>query len=89
MPQILSIGDLRDTDAICERVRCSDEPIFVTDNGCEAMVIMSIDAYERGFAWAEVRRRLQTAEDEFAAGTVPLPYGQVSAKLKKKYADGQ
>ncbi|MEG0936097.1 MAG: type II toxin-antitoxin system Phd/YefM family antitoxin, partial [Clostridia bacterium] len=56
--QIVPIRDLRDTTAISERCKQSQEPIFITKNGYGDMVVMSMETYERSIAMAEVYRKL-------------------------------
>ena len=47
MPQIIPIRDLKNISEISAICHKSDEPIFVTKNGYDDMVIMSIEAYEK------------------------------------------
>ncbi|MDR2201767.1 MAG: type II toxin-antitoxin system Phd/YefM family antitoxin [Clostridiales bacterium] len=78
---------MKDTNMIYERAHSSDEPIFVTKNGYGALVVMSIESYERHFAAAEVRRKLKEAEDELAVGAVPVDAKAALDELRKKYAE--
>ena len=85
MPRIVPIRDLKDTNKICERAKEANEPIFVTKNGYGALVLMSIETYERNFAASEIRRKLQEAEDELANGAKLIPLEGVFAELRAKY----
>ena len=44
MPEIITIRDLKNTNAISQRCHETQEPIFVTKSGYGDMVIMSIRA---------------------------------------------
>ena len=84
MAQIIPIRDLKDTTAISERCRQTNEPIFVTKNGYGDMVVMSIDVYNRTFAEMRLYKELKEAEDEIARGE-GIPFAQFQAKVKEKY----
>lgn len=62
MPQIRPITDLRNTTEISELCHRSQEPIFITKNGYEDMVVMSNEIYEREMAAAEIFRKLLIAQ---------------------------
>ena len=47
MPKIIPIRELRDTNAISEMCHSSEEPVFITKNGYGAMVIMSLETFEK------------------------------------------
>ena len=66
--QIVPIRDLRDTSEISERCKISQEPIFITKNGCADMVLMSMETYERTLAMTDVFRKLMEAENEMMDG---------------------
>lgn len=66
--QIVPIRDLRDTSEISERCKKSQEPIFITKNGCADMVLMSMETYERTLAMTDVFRKLMEAENEMMDG---------------------
>ena len=82
--QIVPIRDLRNTNEISERCRQSAEPIFVTKNGYGDMVIMSMDAYERDLALAELYRNLAEAEEDISEGRVEDAKA-VFSRLRDKY----
>ena len=84
MAQIIPIRDLKDTTAISERCRQTNEPIFVTKNGYGDMVVMSIDVYNRTFAEMRLYKELKEAEDEIARGE-GISFAQFQAKVKEKY----
>ena len=45
-PIIISIEDLKDAEAISERCRQSNAPVFIEENGRVDMVMMSMKVYE-------------------------------------------
>lgn len=82
---IIPIKDLKDTakiDALCQS---TNEPIYVTKNGYDSMVIMGSKAFEaylteqrelaaakalREFDLAETVADIQASEDDIAAGRI-------------------
>lgn len=49
MPKIKPITELRDTNKLSEAAHASDEPIFITKNGYNDLVVMSDEYYSRLF----------------------------------------
>lgn len=47
MPKIIPIRDLKNTTKISEMCNSLDEPVFITKNGYEDMVIMGSSVYEK------------------------------------------
>jgi len=45
MPKIIPIKDLKDTASVSLMVRENAEPVYVTKNGYEDMVVMSMEVY--------------------------------------------
>ena len=85
MPRIIPIRDLRDTTKLSEMCNASSEPIFVTKNGYGDMVVMSIAAYERQLAKAEMYAKIM--EGKAQADNDDLINGNdAMAELKEKYA---
>jgi prevent-host-death family protein len=69
VPSIVPITDLRqDAASVLRRVRDSREPVFITQRGRAAAVIMSAEAYEKGERDREILRLLARGEKEIAAG---------------------
>ena len=89
MPQIVPIRDLKDTNKICEKAQIAKEPIFITKNGYGALVIMSMETYERSFSAMEVRRKLQEAEEEYENGAELLNGETIIADLRAKYVKNE
>ncbi len=69
VPALLPITDLRqDAAAALARIRGSKEPLFITQRGRAAAVVLSIEAYERSEAEREILRALARGEKEIAEG---------------------
>ena len=84
MARIIPVRDLRDTTKIAEMCRESSEPIFVTKNGYDDMVIMSSEVYD-----SMLYR--QSIIDAVLEGTVQIDNGEgidgesVKKSLGEKY----
>jgi PHD/YefM family antitoxin component YafN of YafNO toxin-antitoxin module len=70
MPRIIPIRDLKNTTAISQMCRESDEPVYITKNGYGDMVIMSMKAYEEKLFMADVYSKLADAEAAIDDGKV-------------------
>ena len=69
VPNIIPITDLRqDAARVLRRVRDSKEPVFITQRGRAAAVMLSTEAYERAEHDRELLRLLARGEKEIAAG---------------------
>lgn len=68
MPKIIPIRDLKDTTAISAMCHESDEPIFVTKNGYEDMVVMSAEVYDKTMIFQEINIKLDEAKKDIAEG---------------------
>lgn len=69
MPTIRPISDLRNkSHEIESHCRESGEPVFITKNGEDDLVVMSHAAYERDQARLELYRLLDEAEADVKAG---------------------
>ena len=69
MPRIRPISDLRNQAAeISELCHRTGEPVYITKNGRDDLVVMSVAAYERDQARLELYRLLDEAEADERAG---------------------
>ncbi len=69
VPNIIPITDLRqDAAGVLKRVRGSKEPVFITQRGRAAAVIMSSESYEKSEHDRELLRLLAQGDKEIAAG---------------------
>ncbi len=69
VPKIVPISDLRqDATNIVKRVATSREPVFITQRGRAAAVIVGMETYERTQHELEILRLLARGEKEIEAG---------------------
>lgn len=69
VPKIIPISELRqDASAIVKRASASGEPVFITQRGRAAAVLVSAGAYERAQHELEILRLLARGEADIAAG---------------------
>lgn len=81
--QCIPIRDLKNTAAVSEMCKKSAEPIYITKNGYEDMVIMSAEVYDR-IRLVSVYEKLMEAEADIEEGRVME--GRASLrKLREKY----
>jgi prevent-host-death family protein len=70
MPTIIPISELRqDAAGIIKRAAATDEPVFITQRGRAAAVVVSARRYERTQHEFDVLRALARGEAEIEAGT--------------------
>lgn len=85
MPVIRPIRDLQNTTRISQFVKSVNEPVFITKNGVNDMVLMNDAVYERIMAQNEIYRKLAETEAEMAAGEPFLNANEVLKELRAKY----
>lgn len=85
MTKIRPVTDLRNTKEISNLCRETSEPIYITSNGREDMVIMSVETYEREKMLLDVYRKIGEAEQQLVDGAEPIDADVVFSKLRKKY----
>ena len=68
MPQIIPIKDLKDTANVSELCHTLNEPIYITKNGYEDMVLMSMEYYEASRKRWEMYADLEISEEQIAQG---------------------
>lgn len=85
MPVIKSISSLRNrTREITRICHEQDVPVYLTRNGEGALVVTSIDHYERLRAQADLFSKLGVAQAQAAAGTRGITHRQMVAKLRRR-----
>ena len=84
MPEIRPMRDLRDTNAISRLCHSVSEPVFITKNGYQDLVIMSNEEYERRCAREEIYAKLLEAEADVSRGDL-LDGEDVFAAMRQKY----
>ena len=86
MPEIRPMRDLRDTNAISRLCHTTAEPVFITKNGRQDLVIMSNEEYERRCAREEIYAKLLEAEGDAARGDLYLlDADDVFSAMRAKY----
>ena len=69
VPYIIPVTDLRQNAAgVIRRVRDSKEPVFITQRGRTAAVVVSAEAYERAADDRDLLEALARGEKEIEAG---------------------
>lgn len=69
-PKIIPISDLRQNASdVVKSISSSREPVFITQRGRAAAVLISMDAYEESQRELDVLRLLARGEKEIEAGT--------------------
>ena len=69
MPTIRPISDLRNKSKEISRLcHQSGEPVFITKNGEDDLVVMSMELYERAMARIELYGLLDEAEEDVRRG---------------------
>ena len=87
MPAIRPISDLRNhTDEISELCHKLAQPVFITKNGREDLVVMSQAAYEREQARLELYCKLAEAAAEAARGERSVEHRELMRRLKARHA---
>lgn len=84
MPNIRPISDLRNrTDEISRLCHSTSEPVFITKNGREDLVVMSQASYEQQQARLELYAKLDEAERE-SSGRGAVTHEELMRRLKDK-----
>ncbi|MDD3336556.1 MAG: type II toxin-antitoxin system prevent-host-death family antitoxin [Eubacteriales bacterium] len=83
MPQCIPIRDLKNTAEISQLCQRSREPITITKNGYDDMVIMSAKVYDKMRLYS-VYERLMEAEDDIAQGRIADAHASLQG-LRAKY----
>jgi prevent-host-death family protein len=85
MTVIKSISSLRNrTREIAQICLEQDVPVYLTRNGEGALVVTSIDHYERLRAQAELFSKLGVAQAQSASGKRGITHRQMMAKLRRR-----
>lgn len=86
LPIIRPISDLRNNfNYISEVCHTEGEPVFITKNGHEDLVVMSHALYEKQQAVIELYRKLAVAEKESSDPTVQkIDHTELMSKLRSR-----
>jgi len=85
MPIVRPISDFCDTGRITELCRQKNEPVFLTHEGSEQLVVMSKETYEKQLGLLEIYRKLSAAEKQLEEGVPLLEGDEVFRKLRAKH----
>lgn len=85
MPIIRPMADLRDVGKISKLCYQSNEPVIITKNGREHLVVMNVNAYETQMGLLDVYRKLGAAEKQIEEGVPLLSGDEVFGHLREKH----
>ena len=89
MPTIRPISDLRsNANEISDFCRKTGEPVYITRNGTDDMVVINIEEYERQQALIDLYGKLAVAEQEIASGAEGEDFTDVARQLRS-YVHGR
>ena len=77
MTKIRPITDLRNTKEMSNMCQETSEAIYITNNGKEDMVIMSVETYEREKMLLDIYRKIGEAEQQIQDGAKPIDAEEV------------
>ncbi len=84
MPVTRTIAELsQQAHEIARLCQESGEPVRIIDGGKEDLVLMSLDAYERGQARLELYRLLDEAEADFQSGDRGVSVESIRQRLRQ------
>jgi len=83
--RIIPIKDLQDTVKISKMAKETNEPIFVTKNGYEDLVIMSHESYRRALAKHFINEKLAKSEESLKNGGKTVNASEYIKQLEAKY----
>ena len=86
MPVTIPVRDLKDTTKVCKLCRESDEPVIVTRNGYEEMVLVKPEEFHK----MDLARRKQELYDSIAHSEAQFERGECSdmiEDLKRIWSD--
>ena len=84
MTKIIPIKDLKDTAGISLMVRESEEPVYITKNGYNDMVIMSSEEYDRLIFQLDMLERLTEGERAIRRGEVVDAFESIG-QIRRRY----
>lgn len=84
MPQIRQISDTIRTSELSEMCRSVNEPVFITNEGFEDMVIMSMETYEKTVFMNDLYHKLEAGEESIKKGDVIDGHESIRI-IKEKY----
>jgi prevent-host-death family protein len=87
MANIRPVSDLRnrthEIEDLCHR---TGEPVFISKNGRDNLVVMSHQRYEQMEALVDLYRKLDDAEADESAGDTGIPHASLIEALRSRLA---
>ncbi|MCP3960164.1 MAG: type II toxin-antitoxin system Phd/YefM family antitoxin [bacterium] len=84
MPVTRTIAELgHNAQEIARLCQESGEPVRITDDGDQDLVVMSLETYERGQARLELYRLLDEAEADFQNGDRGVSVASIRQRLRQ------
>ena len=68
MPMVMPVQKFENPSYVSAVCRESKDPIFISENGSENMVLMSMDQYRKTLSRIEIYTRIEEAEAAIAEG---------------------
>ena len=84
---VVPITEMKDTAAFSRMIETEDDPVIVTKNGRESMVVLTPAAFEAlrlESARTVLYERIDRAEQDFAAGRVVDGF-EAMGRIREKY----
>jgi len=85
MPLILPIRNLRKTNEISEVAHRKQQPIFITKNGYNDLVVMSAELYDKITRENRLDQAIYESEKEMSEGGKLMDIDEAFKRLNKKY----
>jgi len=86
MPMVMPIQKLENPTYVAAVCRESRDPIFISENGTENMVLMSMEQYRKTLARIEIYARIDEAEKAIAEGDEVDAYRHLNALRGRSHA---
>lgn len=85
MAQVMSVRSFNNISALFNKCRSVKRPLFLREEGCEDVVIMSKSAYDDMILGMDIDECIAASEREEELGIEPLDARTVLADLRRKY----
>lgn len=90
LPETFPLTDFRSKAAAhIKRLKKSDRPAMLTQNGKGTAVVMSPEHYERLVADAEIARSIAAIQESLADPRADIPWAKVAEKLRSRHVDSR
>jgi len=86
MPMVMPIQKLGNPTYVSAVCRESRDPIFISDNGAENMVLMSMEQYRKVLSRIEIYSRIDEAETAIAGGDEMDAYEHLNTLRGRSHA---